>query len=87
MPYIYVDVELSEFETDELKGELTSRGFLVLDAPTSIPLHAMSSTASGAEQVAALVDRLHYALAGPDDQGAINALAADLCRLLSGRVL
>lgn len=87
MPFITVNVDLSEFDNDDLRAELTSRGFLVLDEPTLLPINGMSPNASAAEQVAALVEQLHYALAGTDDQGAINGLAADLCRLLGGRIL
>lgn len=86
MPYVYVNVDLDELDSGELQSELEKRGFLVLDAPTPAPLHAMNPTATGAEQVTYLVEQLHYALAR-DDQGAINGLAADLCRLLGGRIL
>lgn len=86
MPYIYVDVGFSELESDDIKDELAKRGFLVLEAPTPIPITGMRHDASPAEQVTYLVERLHYAL-NRDDQGEISGLAADLCRLLGGRIL
>jgi hypothetical protein len=44
MPYIYVNISMSEFDDDDLVDELTSRGFVVSKgtSETSIPIGALA---------------------------------------------
>ncbi|MGL5596631.1 MAG: hypothetical protein ACRDDA_00585 [Aeromonas sp.] len=77
MPSVTIDVELDDFDSDDLKEELERRGFIVRGTGTSAPTDSTPSD---------LIERLYYALAN-SDQDTINRTATTICYVMGGRIL
>lgn len=77
MASVTVNVDLDDFDSDELKEELESRGFTVRGTGATAPTDATPAD---------LIERLYYALAN-NDQDTINRTATTICYVMGGRIL